>query len=1252
MRVTLKGTVPGTVLSVGILLCGALTSAFAQVTSGSVAGTVKDIQGGIIPGATVTLISDTKQTKSNPVVTNAAGDFVFGSVPPDTYTVQVEMPSFKTLKRSGIQVSPGTRSNAGTLTIDVGGTSEVVDVKGEAPQIQASSAERSFAVSTAQLENLPLGRTYLQYAALTPGVDGTNRSGGGGGNNYMLDGVVVMDPGSGTPGLSTNIETVAEVKVLTSGYQAEYGRASGLQITAVTKSGTNNFRGSAYDVERNSNWNSNSHTNVLNGDPKTVSKQRDFGFSIGGPVGKPGGRNKLFFFFAQEVNPRSQGNDVVRFRFPTALERQGDFSKTLDQNGALYPDIKDPRLSGACSATSQVACFAAGGVLGRIPTDQLYSTGLAILNWWPLPNIADASGLAYNYQLTRPLEAALGYQPALKVDYQPSQSLRVGVKYAAYGQRAQTFLGQLPGFTDARPSKMIVPTYVATASYTLTPTTFMEATFGHTHEQQESCSFTGVGNLGPAYCTGSIAMAPIANYKTAGFGDLPLLYPNAQVFDPAYRYISILEQLNAPQWDGTRAWRAPTFAFGNRIANAPPAPPWPGFFQSGGTVDLSTSVTKVMGRHTFKGGYYYQHELHYRNGGPGNSNGTLSFANDTVGTNPFDTSFGYANTAIGAYSSYSQVSKNLEGRFVYNQNDFFIQDNWKIKPKLTLDYGVRLVHQQPYMDRRRQGSNFFPDQWKLSAAPVMYVAGCANGVSPCTGTNRQAFNPLTGQFLGPTSAFAIGTLVPNSGSTTNGTVLWGNGISNTGFNWPALGVAPRFGMAYDARGNQKLVFRGGAGLYFDRPSGNAQGTYGAIGGPGVTDTATVRFGQLQTLASGNTLTTLAPNAVQMMQYNAPLPASVQFNAGLQIVLPWATALDVEYVGQHSYDLASSLNINAIDMGNAFLASAQDTTTAASATPGASSLAALNPDLVRSFQGYNSITYRSYELSRTYHSLQLSFNRRFRNGFSFGFNDTIGISDKGSLTPRITHGATPGTYAPTSDDAQYQELLGNNNPTKHILKGNFIWDLPDLKSSHSALRVIGLVVNDWQLSGVWTGATGMAYVTSFSYASGGSSVNLTGSPDYAARIRIIGDPGAGCGSDLYRQFTTAAFAGPLVGSRGLESGNSYLHGCFTSTLDLSIARNIRFGGSKNIQLRLDMFNAPNSAIITGRNTTLQLSNPNDPLTNTAPVFDPVTGLLNNGVNLTSTGALSPNRTLPKNAGFGVANAYQAPRSLQAQIRFSF
>jgi hypothetical protein len=145
--------------------------------------------------------------------------------------------------------------------------------------------------------------------------------------------------------------------------------------------------------------------------------------------------------------------------------------------------------------------------------------------------------------------------------------------------------------------------------------------------------------------------------------------------------------------------------------------------------------------------------------------------------------------------------------------------------------------------------------------------------------------------------------------------------------------------------------------------------------------------------------------------------------------------------------------------------------------------------------------------------------------------------------------------------------------------------------------------------------------------------------FAPRIRIVGDPGKGCSSDVCRQFNTTAFQGPLVGSVGLESANGYLHGCFSSVLDLSIARNIRLGGGRTLQLRVDMFNAPNAAGITGRNTTLQLSSTADPVTPLNLPFD-------------ANGNVLPNRVRPNQAGFGAVTGYPAPRTVQGYIRFGF
>jgi hypothetical protein len=1203
--------------------------ASAQVT-GTVAGSVKDAQGGVVPGATIVLVSATRATRTE-TVTNAEGDYVFPNVTAGTYTVRVSMDGFKAIERPDIIVSPGDRVQIPALTIAVGALTDTVTVLAESPIIQASTGERSFTVNTESVANLPLSdRNFATLASLAPGVDGTARIGGGGATNFMMDGVGTMDTGSNRLLMAVNVESIAEVKVLTSSYQAEYGRSSGLQITAVTKSGTNRFRGSVYDVEKNSNWNKNSKTNILNGDPKAIAKSKDWGYSIGGPIGKPGGSNKLFFFYAHEYQPRTSGNNVVRFRMPTALERAGDFSQTTDNNGNPYSLIRDASTNLPCTAADTRGCFQDGGVLGRIPQNRLYQTGLNILKTFPMPNMASAPGIPYNFELTRPGESILGYQPAVRLDYQPTAKLRGTVKYTAWTQRKQTINGNIPGFNDSRMQNPVVSTISATGNYNLSPTMFLEGTWGRSANEQAGCALNGT----PQFCTGALPMNQMSNRMDAGLGALPYLFPDATVLNPDYYAYGVMNSVKPPIWDGTRLQMAPGFTWGGRVANSSPNPPNPpnqpfaSFLNVNRTWDLAISLTKVAGRHTMKAGFYNTHS--YKAQQRGGWNGTINFVNDT--NNPIDSTFPYANAALGIFRDYNQASSYVEGVFLYNNTEGYVQDNWKVNSRLTLDYGVRLVHQQPQYDSLGQASNFLPEKWTPSTAPLLYVAGCANGVSPCSGTNRQAMDPRTGQFLGPNSVLSIGTLVPGSGNPTNGLFLSGQGIVDTTYTWPTLGLAPRFGMAYDLTGKQQFILRGAAGLFFDRPDGNA--IFPQVQNPPTYKNITVRYGNLQNLSSGG-LTSEGPPALAVYEYTSTLPSSWQWNAGTQMMLPWATSLDVSWVGQHAYHLLQSVNLNAVDFGAAFLTQNQDRTLAPAATLGAT---AVLQDQMRAFRGYGAIAQQWGLGWRTYHSLQLAFNRRFTKGVSFGFNDTISLSDYQNTAARLQHNAD-GSFSIRSDQAEADRLLGTTVANRHIMKGNFVWDLPDIRSDHQAFQAIGLILNDWRFAGVWSARTGAPYTAAFSYQNGGGNTNLTGSNDYAARVTVIGDPGSGCSSDPYKQFNTAAFQGPAIGSVGLESGNDYFRSCFINTLDLSIARDIRLGGTRTVQLRVDMFNAPNAAGITDRNESMTLTSPNDPLT---------------VVNLPflADGSLNPLRSLPKNAGFGVANGYQNPRTVQMQIRFSF
>jgi hypothetical protein len=1213
------------------LLAGAL-SAGAQITTGVVTGGVKDDQGAVIPGATVSLISETRGTRMADTQTNHNGDFVFPNVAGDTYTVQVTLEGFKTLRRAGVLVSPGDRVVVPTMTLSVGGLDETVNVRAEAPMIQAASGERAFTVTTESVESLPIAnRNFAGFATLVPGAiaqtgtaiaGGVQRLGGGGQNNIMMDGVSTMDTGNNGQLISMNVDSIAEVKVLTQGYQAEFGRSSGLQISAVTKSGTNRYRGSLYDIERNSDWNANSWVNTQNGDPKPVSKQRDWGYTLGGPIGRPGGANRLFFFYSHEYRPREAGGNINRFRVPTALERQGDFSQTRDNNGALFNTIRDYTTGLPCTASDTRGCFQDGGVLGRIPQDRLYPTGMNILsNLWPLPNVQQVPGLGYNYEVQVPVTKSLLHQPVIRADYQISSTLRFTAKYAGQLQGQDTDPGSLPGFNDLLRWNRNRHAPSVTVNYNLTPTMFIEGTYGY--------SFNEIANL---------YVSPLSNRANAGLADLPMLFPQAGLVDPAYNAARVFEAASSPFFTNGRVMYPPNFSWGNRIANAPP--------NLGAQLaninpshDASFSLTKLAGRHTLKAGLYWNHAYKAQQLGTAGATpfqGALSFANDTQ--NPLDSGFGYANAALGILSSYAQQSVVVEGAYIYNNVDWYVQDNWKVTNKLTLDYGMRFLYMQPTYDTRMQASTFFLERWQASAAPLLYVTGCA-GARPCSGANRQALDPRTGQLLGPTSGVLIGQIVPSSGDLLNGIVRAGDGISKYNYTWPTVVMAPRFGFAYDVTGVQRMVFRGGIGLFHDRPAGDTM--YSQVGNPGFSTSRTVRYALLQQLSSG--LEILGPpQLTSVWPYESDVPSSTQWNAGLQMALPWATTVDVSYVGQHGFNHLreirgqNQVDINAVDFGAAFLPQNQDPTLAPSSTPGAT---AYSTDLLRPYRALGQVGFNFPDFHETYHSIQTSLNRRFRDGVAFGVAYTLGLAWEGNigLLQRLQHNAD-GTYAIRADQAEYEALNKDMGNRRHLVKANFLWDLPDVRSANGTMKAIGLLVNDWQLSGILTAGSGARYDISYAYQNGGSSVNLTGSPSYPAMIRIVGDPGKGCSDNRYAQFDVQAFAGPQTGSVGLESGRNYMAGCPDHTLDLSVARNIRLGGGRQVQLRLEAFNALNTVVYNSRVTQLQLNSPTDQTVRNAQYQ--------------ANGQIDPNRLTPRNAGFGAVNGAQAMRSIQAQIRFAF
>ncbi len=874
--------------------------ASGQITTGTVTGRVTDSTGAVVAGAHVVLISEVHGTRSAPVVTNDSGDYVFPDVTADTYTIEVTAPSFKTFHRTSIVVAGGDRIGVPTLALEVGGTTETVTVNADAALVQTQSGERSYAVDTHSIESLPITHgNFAAAVAFTPGVNGSLTGSGstarlgdpnGSQDNIMMDGISAMDTGNNGQMLTMNIESIGEVKVLTQGYQAEYGRSSGLQITAVTKSGSNQYHGSGYGIFTNTEWNSRAWNTQKNGDTPVFSHLNTYGYTFGGPVRIPkiyNGRNKFFFFYAHEFRPQtvvSNSGNVIRLRLPTAAERTGDFSQSRDQNGNLIASIID----------NQTGQPFPGNM---IPQNRLYAPGLAVLNQYPLPNVTQLPGTNYNFQLQPGTYNQLTQQPAVRLDYQFTPNVRVSAKYSSQIQRPVLQIGGtgtngIPGFSDSYVPYPVITNYGATFDWTVTPTTVVEVTYGSIKNQ-----LAGGNN-------GGLDTDPAAN-RLSTLGAFPELYPNAGVVSSSYYDYQVLQSEKPGFWDGKSLNLPPLFGWGSLIGAAPPNLQFPGWLNINHTQDVAGSVTKIVGRHTFKAGAYLNHSYKAQNTGAGgianlSFQGYVNFGNST--TNALDSGFGYSNAALGIFTEYLQASKFIEGDMVYNQVEGFLQDNWKVTNRLTVDYGLRLVHQGPQYDKNETMSNFFPNLWSSSQAPVLYIAGCSNGATVCSGNIRNALNPLTGQIVTAVGAAntqaLIGTPIPGTGNALNGIVQAGHGIAKTDYTWPAVVLGPRFGFAYDVTGRSTWVIRGGLGVFYDRPDGN---TVFSIPGnpPAATDTDLFN-GTLATLGSGG-LSPLPVPALVTFQYNAKVPSSLQWNIGVQKSLPFNMVGDVSYVGNHGYN---------------------------------------------------------------------------------------------------------------------------------------------------------------------------------------------------------------------------------------------------------------------------------------------------------------------------------------------------------------
>jgi Carboxypeptidase regulatory-like domain/TonB-dependent Receptor Plug Domain len=1093
------------VASLALLFSICLPRQVQAQDTGYISGTVTDASGAAVVGAQISLTSTNGLNRAT--VTDSAGAYVLAALPGGTYDMTVTAQGFQKFTATKIVLNVAQKVRI-DVPMKVGAVTEQVVVTGEnVAQVETQSSEIGSTITGKQINQLELnGRNFSQLVTLAPGVvSQTGQDEGAVGvngsvlysvnggrteyNNWEIDGGDIMDNGSnGTLNVYPNPEAIAEVKVLTSNYGAQYGRNASGTVEVETKSGTDTFHGSAFEYLRNDMFNAEPWFNAGQGLGKPAYKKHDFGYTIGGPVIIPGiyhpAKKRTFFFWSQEWR-RERDPASISQNVPSDAERGGNFNDVCPAyTGATFTIANFPDCP--YSAIDSTGTFGTPFANNTItPT----ATGTALLQLIPHANGSNGSYVS-GQSAGQPLPAYVNSasfpttwrEELVRIDHNLTDSQRLTFRYIHDSWQTVTQMPLWSAYTssfDNINTNFAGPgtSFVARLTSTFTPSLLNEFVASYTADH------ILLSNTGPIALPSGFAMGSLYNNNFGG--KIPAIS-----IDQGYVYGG-----GFGADSGYMPWK-----------NANP------------TYTYRDNITKIVGNHTLQfGAYFVAAQKNQENSV--DVQGQLAF--DT--SSPLTSGNAFADMLLGNIYSYTQNNRQTIFYDRYKILEPYFQDDWRMTRKFTLNLGLRWSFFGRYQERYNQEYGFSPATYNPANAPII--------------------DPNTGAFETNSSGQIIG-------DPFNGFIQCGANGAPTGClqnKW--MNPAPRFGFAWDPRGDGKWAVRGGYGIFFDHTNGNEANAESLQQGasPLILSATQYNIAGYNNVGAGGGL--FFPVSPYSIPSKAQWPYVQQYNLDVEHELPSHILLTVAYVGSKGTHLTNQLDLNQLQptpasqnpftpgeaMTGADCTSFSNNGTLANGTP-VTGQAAINmgvacgndPTTLRPYYGYGTITRIESRANSIYNALQVSARR------------TIG-----ALSFSVAY-----TYSHSIDDSsdRYDALFVNsynlaasraasNFDMRHNLAISYVYAFPFFKGEGLKHTLLG----GWQASGItvvqtglpFTVTNGTAYTDTAGVGNGigtGSFADLVGNPNNITSADKAAFAASGTFGNL--AYSPSAFAIPT----GLTFGN--------------------------------------------------------------------------------------------------------------------